>query len=369
MGEVIQGRRAVKEITVVERIADGLRIPGHMLGLASREWETPEPRSCGLPGYEGLAGPPVDVLFPDGSITDPDFAVEFIENQLPEHYRCANYFSARQLLPHATLHLRAVAHLLDSAAASDRDRLLKLGSRLAEFLGWLHQDLGDHEAGGYWSDRAMEWAQEASDDRMQSYVLFRKSHQAAARASAAQAIGLARAAQRIPGLSPDCMALAIQQEATGHALQGNPKAALMRFDEALALASLPRSRDASQGLDTSYCTPSYVEIQRANCWIELGEPWRAIQVLEGEITTLPQVYRNDRSVYLARLARAYVAADEPEQGSEQASVALAIAAQTGSARTLSELATVIRDLHALTEVPSVAEFVDRFRTVLGQSTT
>ncbi len=41
VGEIIKGRRAVIDIAVVERIADGLRIPGHMLGLAGRDWEQP----------------------------------------------------------------------------------------------------------------------------------------------------------------------------------------------------------------------------------------------------------------------------------------------------------------------------------------
>lgn len=42
VGEVIAGRRQLQHIDVIERIADGLRIPGHMLGLARRPWETPQ---------------------------------------------------------------------------------------------------------------------------------------------------------------------------------------------------------------------------------------------------------------------------------------------------------------------------------------
>ena len=41
VGEVMSGRRQLLHMDVIERIADGLRIPGHMLGLARREWETP----------------------------------------------------------------------------------------------------------------------------------------------------------------------------------------------------------------------------------------------------------------------------------------------------------------------------------------
>ncbi|GEC08756.1 hypothetical protein SSP24_64110 [Streptomyces spinoverrucosus] len=40
VGEVIAGQRQLQHMDVIERIADGLRIPGHMLGLARRAWET-----------------------------------------------------------------------------------------------------------------------------------------------------------------------------------------------------------------------------------------------------------------------------------------------------------------------------------------
>jgi hypothetical protein len=40
-------------MSVIERIADGLRIPGHMLGLAARDWE-----SCGAAQPLSLAVAP-----------------------------------------------------------------------------------------------------------------------------------------------------------------------------------------------------------------------------------------------------------------------------------------------------------------------
>ncbi|MFJ6217265.1 transcriptional regulator [Streptomyces sp. NPDC092296] len=40
VGEIVKGQRTVAHIEVIERVADGLRIPGGMLGLAARPWET-----------------------------------------------------------------------------------------------------------------------------------------------------------------------------------------------------------------------------------------------------------------------------------------------------------------------------------------
>jgi predicted Zn-dependent protease len=86
-----------------------------------------------------------------------------------------------------------------------------------------------------------------------------------------------------------------------------------------------------------YCTPGYVEIQRATCWLELGRPDRAIPVLERELSRLPAVHRRDRGVYLARLAAAYTAAGERDAAAAAATQARVIARATGSQRILREL--------------------------------
>jgi len=126
----------------------------------------------------------------------------------------------------------------------------------------------------------MEWAQEAADDHLQSYVLYRKSHQAASQGGAQKAVALCPRGSAPARPDTQITALAAQQEAQGYALLQNPKAALAKFDEAHELASaLTESRPESK-LDTSYCTPTYVEIQRANCWIDLGEPMRAVELFE-----------------------------------------------------------------------------------------
>jgi tetratricopeptide (TPR) repeat protein len=238
---------------------------------------------------------------------------------------------------------------------------------MAEFLGWLNQDLGDFTQATYWSDRAMEWAQETGDEVLAAYVLFRKANQATARRNAQQAVSLARAAQRAPGVTASIRALAMQQEAQGHALLGNPRFAMTKFDEARELAAVAGADAPSEdtALDTSYCTPVYVEMQRANCLIEFGEPLRAAEAFEAELRILPQVYRTDHGVYLSRLARAYATAGEPEQSAEAATRALTIALDTESARAMGELSAAERALSAWATVPEVAAFTARFTLARG----
>lgn len=295
--------------------------------------------------------------------TDWDCLISLVESQLPQHYTAANFFGSRSVVHTVLHHAITIRRVLQEPDNHRRGELLRIGARIAEFAGWLLQDLGEFEASLYWSDRSMEWAQEADDSLMQSYVLYRKSNQAHSRGSAQQAVGLAHAAQRLPNLTPHIKALAVQQEAQGHAAMGKPKTALTKFDEALLLASEPSEAPPKATLDVTYCTPTYIAMQRANSLIGLGNPKHAIAMFEGEIAALPKIYRNDQSVYLARLARAYTLAGEPERGAEVAGKSLALVAQTASQRALTELAAVNGAMEPQQDVAGVKTFREHYRLV------
>ncbi|WP_406202140.1 hypothetical protein OH807_23315 [Kitasatospora sp. NBC_01560] len=357
VGEVTSGRRSIEKIDLIERIADGLHIPGHMLGLAARPWEQdtpPPPARRRVPepadGRQSLRAP-----------IDPEFFVGHLRGVMPGHYKAANLLGSRHALDSVTRNVQLLDRIQENAGGRARDELLTIGARTAEFLGWLSQDLGDFDRAGYWSDRAMEWAQETGDDVMAAYLLFRKSNQATARRNAQQAVGLARAAQRAPGATPRIRALAAQQEAQGHAIMSNPRFAQTKFDEAHELAATPDDSHSDDALDLAYCTPTYIEMQRANCLIELGDPRRAVDMFEAELRVLPPIYRNDQGVYLSRLARAYAVSDEPEQAAAAADRALSIAVDTESARAMSELSAAGRALQRWSAVPEVVTFTSRLR--------
>lgn len=357
VGEVMAGKRRIEKIDLVERIADGLHIPGHMVGLATRDWEQaaapPQARRCVVEPHLAAARPSPPV--------NPEFFVSHLREVMPGHYRTANLLGSRHALDPVTRHVQVLDRLQQSADGSPRDEILGIGARTAEFLGWLNQDLGDFDQAMYWSDRAMEWAQESGDDVMAAYLLFRKSNQATARRNAQQAVGLARAAQRSPGATPRIRALAAQQEAQGHALMGNQRFAQVKFDEAHELAASPDDEHRDDALDMAYCTPTYIEMQRANCLLELGDPLTAVAMFESELRALPPVYRNDQGVYLSRLARAYAVSGEPEQAAVAADRALSIAIDTESARAIAELSAADKALRRWSTVAEVATFTGRLK--------
>jgi transcriptional regulator with XRE-family HTH domain len=253
-------------------------------------------------------------------------------------------------------HLDLVQQLLPNITGAKRVRLMQVGARYAEFASWLNQDSGNARAATHWADRAMEWAQEAGNPPMVSYVLVRKANQAAATRDAPRTVGLAQAAlQYRRRLTSRGQAVALQQAAVGHALAGNEVACQRALDTAAQLAQ--RSQQAGNEGPGRYCTPAYVEIQRAASWIELGRPERAIDLFEGSLATLPSVHRRDRGVYLARLASAYALCGSPDISVRKAWEALTVAQATGSRRITTELGQLRPRLAPWESRPEVSQLL------------
>ena len=248
-------------------------------------------------------------------------------------------------------HLSLITELLAVVKGDMRTSMLNLGARYGEFASWLYQDRGKPRDAAYWADRAIEWAQQANNPLMVSYVLTRKSNQASARGDAPNTIGLAQAAQRQPKLTPRTLAVAIQQEAYGHALAGDERAAHELLDKALGKATLSdRNGDEGPG---RYCIPSYIEIQRATCWLRLGSPKHAIELFDTELGKLPRVHRRDRGVYLARLGLAYAMDEQPERAAVLGREALETAKATGSGRIIEELRPLRSEIARWRKLPAV----------------
>lgn len=54
-------------------------------------------------------------------------------------------------------------------------QLLYVAARFAEFAGWVNQDAGDLREAMRWSNAALDYAQEAEDSHLTSYIQMRKS--------------------------------------------------------------------------------------------------------------------------------------------------------------------------------------------------
>ena len=282
--------------------------------------------------------------------------VDHLARAFPELSTADWLLGPHQVLPTVGGHLDLVQQLLPNLAGGKRRRLLQVGARFAEFASWLNQDSGNVRAATRWADQAMEWAQEAGEAALVSYVLVRKADQAVAARDAARTTGLAQTAlQYRRRLTSRGQAVALQQLAVGHALAGNEVASQRALDRAAQLAE--RSQQQGDEGPGRYCTPDYVEIQRAATWIELGRPERAITLFEDSLARLPSVHRRDRGVYLARLASAYALSGSPDLSVRKGWEAVSVAQATGSRRITTELGQLRARLAPWERTPQVGQLV------------
>jgi transcriptional regulator with XRE-family HTH domain len=294
-----------------------------------------------------------------GSQRDPA-VVSLLADALGGHARTAAMFGGREMLPLMMRHARFLRAGFGSTCGRDRERLAGVSARYAEFLGWLCQDLGQWGDALFWSDRALEWAREAADNGLVSYILMRQSDLAEGHRPASTVLNLATAAGSVPALGPRSRALAVQQQATGHALSKD----VAGFERMMDLArrdaqSAALSDDAPWGL---YCTPVYVAMQEASGWIQLGNPGKAVTVFEREISGLPATDRVDAALFRARLARAYALDGQMDCAATAALVARELAAATGSWRARCELTRVRKLIGRHPRTAAAARFAAIFDT-------
>lgn len=254
---------------------------------------------------------------------------------LQQYVATDNLTGPHSLLPITAQQMSFVEHLLAGTRGRNHTHLLYVAARFAEFTGWLHQDSGDLRAAMQWSNTALDLAQESDDAHLISYVRMRKSNIASDAHKPDLVIAFARAALQNPGsLAPRLKAVALRQEAHGYALAGNYDACTRTLDHAFQHAAGAPDDDADIA---RYCTPGYVEMEAAHCWIALGKPAKALTTLQQGLADWQPDFRRDLGLCLARLAVAHAGSDQPDDALTVAHHALVIAAETRSHRTARQL--------------------------------
>lgn len=349
----------------MDRIS-GERIPGILgaSGLASvaDAGQAPPPGDLTCPESFPMSA---DVLAAEqaGEACDPESA-ELLAAELPHYARAVNMFGARPLTGLIERHVRLLYSGYEAARGPRRLAILDTCAGYAEFLGWLHQDLGRPVYGLFWTDRALEWAQEAgSDPQFVSYVVMRKSDHAEQYGTGQRVVALARAALGFPALSPRAQALVAQQEARGYAQTGDRPRFERNLDKARGLVQRAGAGDVPWG---EYCDLTHLAMQEASGWIELREPEKAIPIIERELPRMAAHDRLDFGVFRSRLARAYAEAGYADRAASTGLAACASARATASARAFAELARVRRILGDGQGGADSAEFVAAFDALAAE---
>jgi transcriptional regulator with XRE-family HTH domain len=251
--------------------------------------------------------------------------------------------------------LSAVTDHVREVKPDVRRELLSLGAEGAEFAGWLYRDLKDPGSAAYWYDRAMEWAQQASDLPMQGYVLLRKSQMAYDTPDAHQVVTFAEAAHDGPWRCTGTIRAEIaQQHALGLAMTGAPLGTVER-EMAVArelLATAQENDDPAAGGGTF--TLETLLLRQATCYTEAGRPATAAQQFR-QVIGSGALSRRDTGFFGARRALALALSGEPDEASAAGLEAARIAHETSSERTMRLLSEVVQELKPWSTRPQVRE--------------
>jgi hypothetical protein len=267
------------------------------------------------------------------------------------------------LLPALIAQTHTLQELSRGARSRTRQGLLILGSRYAEYVGWLVQETGNEQAALWWTRRAVDLAAAGDDHHFAVYGLVRRALVTLYRDDAEQTIELAQRAQdtkvplRIRGL-------AAQREAQGHALAGNYDACMRSLDSARALlARHTPDSDAPVVGTTNLADPA--EMIKGWCLYDLGQPGAAAEIIDKQIAQVPQRALRTRVRYGVRGALAHAAAGEVDHACHLTAHLLDSASMLGSATVTADLRKLARTLSRHPRNGSVRDLAPKLGTACG----
>jgi tetratricopeptide (TPR) repeat protein len=276
-----------------------------------------------------------------------------------------NIFGANSAILSVREQIGALRQLQQSYRGASRQKLLHIQTQFADLCGWLYQDSGDYRASTYWSGRALEWSHMCDDHNSIAFILARRSQLAGDMEDPAEAIDAAEAALKIaPQKVGRTAAVAMTYAAHGHALRQDIKNCERSYTMAQDLVGQLKEDPVSPW--ALFLDHSYIEVQRARSLTFLGEYGAAVESFQKTISCLPHGYRRDCGVYLAREAVAHIGNGDVEQASSVGLRALAIGAETGSARIIGELKCLDTALGRFSTTSNAANFHNALHETYAQ---
>ncbi|MFE6281130.1 helix-turn-helix domain-containing protein [Streptomyces sp. NPDC057877] len=269
------------------------------------------------------------------------------------------------LLPVLIAQTHTLRELSAHCDSGTRRHLLALGSRYAEYVGWLVQETGDERAALWWTQRAVDLAAAGGDRALAGYALVRRALVTLYHDDAEQTIALARRAQS-SALPPRIRGLAAQREAQGHALGGDHRACLHALDRARAFFA--RHDEGTDGpvIGTMHL-PDPVGMVTGWCLTDLGRPREAGEELDRQLALVDENAVRTQVRYGVRRALAYASAGEIDHACELAAPLLDRVEAVGSATVTTDLRRLARVLARHANHPSVRRLGPRLGTVSHSS--
>ncbi len=372
VGTLAKGNGKVTSFEKIVRIADALRIPGHLVGLAARPWETPadavdEGRreflktsavaslAVGLPELSRpAAGGRVGGDLPE-KLRQRTARLRRLDDVLGggDTYRTylGEYQSTRSLLRRRTYTEETGRGLLSVLAEQ------------AQQAGWAAFDGGRHaEARGLY-EASQKAAVDAGDAALAGNALAFLAYQELggdrnARQDAVQTAARSCATAG-PDAAPGVRALLYERLAWAHAVAGNADETERALEA--AKTALAEVDGAPQPDWVAWVDETELQIMSGRCWTELRRPLRAVPVLENALARYDDSHARDKALYLSWLADSYLTAGEVEQAATVTGRALDLSSGVASVRPRERLAPVLARLGEHQALPAVADVLEQAR--------
>jgi hypothetical protein len=263
-----------------------------------------------------------------------------------------------------------VAGLLDQASYDDRTgrRLHIALAELGQLAGWAAHDAGRPELGQRYHVTALHAAHSADDRPLGAHVLGCMADQAARHGRATEAVTLIETAVvgSRGGETPRLLAELYIRKA--YAL------ATMK-DSSGCVAAIAKARTQVEqfGLDSDprwlyWVTPAEITAAAGDCLLQLGQPDRAVALLDAGIAMFDQSFARDRQVYLIHLADALARPGKQrdlEAATDRGLVAVNLAEGLTSTRGIDCLRDLYRQMQPHASASAVGDFLNRARAVLA----
>ncbi|WP_433388455.1 helix-turn-helix domain-containing protein [Micromonospora sp. KLBMP9576] len=243
-------------------------------------------------------------------------------------------------------------------------RLLSAAAELAQLAGWQAYDTAEHGIAQRYLTLALDFAHAAGDDGLGAEILAAMSHQATYLGHTATGLDLARAAGRTARRAGVAVLTAEAHVMEAHALaKANDEracaAALHQAEQALDRAD--RSSDPQW---LSYFDEAYLSAKFGHCFHALGRTTHAERFAARSLH-MDNRYVRGRAFNLALLASVHAQQGEPDRACAIGAEALTLTNQLRSARA----SRYVRDLQAQLaphrRLPAVRHFTGRVDATLG----
>ncbi|MFI2372093.1 hypothetical protein [Streptomyces sp. NPDC018833] len=381
VGEVIAGHRQLLHMDVIERISDGLRIPGHMLGLARRSWETPQnltvaprdpaeaPAPVGEQLAAGLPGVDVDSILALASERDlGPSTLHALHSSIADYWRRDDEHGGETLRPAVVGQLRYVVDLLkEQRPAPMRNGLHSIAAELARLTGWTYFDARQYNQARAYFTEALGLAKAVDDRQFMANVLSCMSLQATYQDKPGDAVALVTAAQDqargAEGTTPRVLAMLAMREAFALATLGNHSATHGAISEAHTCFGRISADDPDPAWVAYFDEPKLI-VDTGIAHGRLGEVALAEPLIADALRREHQSNHRGRAFHAFWLARIQFKRGKLDEACHTAMGALGPAAAVGSQRVAGHLREFYEQLEPFRREPAAVAFEATLREVL-----